>query len=146
MRTLPLRTLIIALLPVVVTGALSQGGAHGQSGKMEVREVFEDVQMGISRGNVALFSPHFHSQVRVTLPGGQTGLYSDNQAYYLLENFLHNRAPVSFSFSTFGESDNTPYGTGSAGFTFQGIRRRAQVYVALAPERGRWVITHINIY
>jgi hypothetical protein len=113
---------------------------------MEIREVFDDVQRGISQGNVAIFSPHLHSQVRVTLHGGETGLYSANQAYYLLQNFLRDRKPVSFAFTTFGESESTPYATGNAAFAFRGVRQHAQIYVALAPEGGRWVITLINIY
>jgi len=146
MRRLPLLTLIVVLLPVASVGIASPAGQSEQAGKMEIREVFNDVQTGISQGNVAIFSPHLCGQVRVTLHGGDTGLYSANQAYYLLQNFFRDHRPLNFTFTTYGESDSTPYGTGSAAFTFQGIRQHAQVYVALAAEGGRWVITHINIY
>ena len=146
MRRLSLLTLFALLLPVVSAGIASPVGQCEQAGKMEIREVFNDVQMGISQGNVAIFSPHLCGQVRVTLHGGDTGLYSANQAYYLLQNFLRDHRPLNFTFTTYGESDSTPYGTGSAAFIFQGIRQHAQVYVALAAEGGRWVITHINIY
>lgn len=146
MRTLAPLALLVVIVPVLSAGSAFPSGESEQAGENGIREVFDDVQMGISQGNVALFSPHLHSQVRVTLHGGETGLYSANQAYYLLQNFLRNRKPVNFTFTTYGESDSTPYGTGSAAFTFQGIRQHVQVYVALAPEGGRWVITHINIY
>jgi hypothetical protein len=62
------------------------------------------------------------------------------------QNFLRDRKPVSFTFTTFGESESTPYATGNAAFAFRGVRQHAQIYVALAPEGGRWVITLINIY
>jgi hypothetical protein len=146
MKTLPLLAVLVVLVPTIPTGSVSPPGKSTQAGKMEIREVFNDVQLGISQGNVAIFSPHLYSQVRVTLHGGESGLYSANQAYYLLQNFLRDRKPVNFTFTTYGQSDSTPYGTGSATFTFQGIREHAQIYVALAPEGGRWVITHINIY
>jgi hypothetical protein len=146
MRMLTPLVILVALVSTLPAGAASAPRERGPGGKMEIREVFDDVQRGILQGNVAIFSPHLHAQVRVTLHGGETGLYSANQAYYLLENFFRERAPVSFKFTTFGESDNTPYGTGSASFTFQGVRQHVQVYVALAPQGGRWVITHINIY
>ena len=146
MRTIAPLALLVVLVPVIFAGIAVRAGESGQTGKMEIREVVDDVQRGISQGNVAIFSAHLHSQVRVTLHGGETGLYSANQAYYLLQTFLHDRTPVSFAFTTFGESDNTPYGTGNAAFTFRGIRQHAQIYVALASEGGRWVITHINIY
>lgn len=146
MRTIVPLALLTLLVPVISGGSLSTSGEGKQAGKTEIREVFDDVQRGISQGNVAVFSPHLHGQVRVTLPGGETGLYSANQAYYLLQNFLRDRKPVSFGFTTYGESENTPYGTGNAGFTFRGVRQHAQIYVALAPAGGRWVITLINIY
>jgi hypothetical protein len=146
MRTIAPLTLLVVLVPVISAGIAFPPGQSEQAGKMEIREVFDDVQRGICQGNVAIFSPHLHRQVRVTLHGGETGLYSANQAYYLLQNFLRDRTPVSFAFTTYGESDSTPYGTGNATFTFRGVRQHAQIYVALAPEGGRWVITHINIY
>jgi hypothetical protein len=146
MRTIAPLALLVVLAPTIFAGITSAEVKSSQTGKMEIREVFDDVQRGISQGNVAIFSPHLHSQVRVTLRGGETGLYSANQAFYLLQNFLRDRKPVNFTFTTYGESDSTPYGTGNAGFTFQGVRQHAQVYVALAPVGGRWVITHINFY
>jgi hypothetical protein len=146
MRTFPILAIFSLLVPVVSTGAGPPAFQSGQAGQTGIREVFDDVQTGIARGNVALFSSHLHRQVRLTLQGGETGLYSSNQAYYLLQNFLRDRTPVNFTFTTYGESGSTPYGTGSAAFTFRGVRQRAQIYVALAYEGGRWVITHINIY
>jgi hypothetical protein len=146
MRTIAPLTLLVVLVQALSPGTSIPPGESEQAGKMEIREVFDDVQRGISQGNVAIFSPHLHSQVRVTLHGGETGLYSANQAYYLLQNFLRDRKPVSFAFTTFGESESTPYATGNAAFAFRGVRQHAQIYVALAPEGGRWVITLINIY
>ncbi len=143
--TVPL-ALLVVLMPVVSTGIAFPPGQSDQAGKTEIREVFNDVRTGISQGNAAVFSPHLHTQVRVTLRGGVTGLYSANQAYCLLQDFLRDRKPVSFTFTTYGESESTPYGTGSAAFTSRGVRQHAQIYVALAAEGGRWVITHINIY
>jgi len=138
--------IFVALCFTLHAGAGSAPRERGPGEKTEIRWVFDDIQRGISQGNVAKFSPHLHSQVRVTLHGGETGLYSANQAYYLLENFFRERTPVNFRFTTFGESDSTPFATGSAAFTYQGVRQHVQIYVALAPEGGRWVITHINIY
>jgi len=146
MRTITPLTLLVVLVQALSPGTSIPPGESEQAGKMEIREVFDDVQRGISQGNVAIFSPHIRSQVRVTLHGGETGLYSANQAYYLLQNFLRDRKPVSLAFTTFGESESTPYATGNASFAFRGVRQHAQIYVALAHEGGRWVITLINIY
>ena len=146
MKTITPLALLVVLVPVFSPGRSFLEGRDGQAGKMEIREVFDDVQQGISQANVAIFSPHLQGQVRLTFHGGETGLYSANQAYYLIQNYLRDRKPVSFAFTTYGESDNTPYATGNAAFTIRGVRQHAQVYVALAPEGGRWVITLLNIY
>ena len=136
----------LLVLPLMLAGKETLPARADQSGSAEIRAVFADVQQGITDANVSLFSSHFHSQVRVTLRGGETGLYSANQAYYLIENFLRVRKPLTFSFTTYGESANTPFATGSAGYTYHGTRQHVQVYVALASAGEHWVITHINIY
>lgn len=112
----------------------------------DYRSVFDRVQQGMKTGNVGTFSQHFGSQVLFNLRGGESGYYSSNQAYYLLENYLKSRKPVYFDFSTIGESETNPYATGSAGFNVKGSREVAQIYVSLSWVGERWVISQINIY
>ena len=109
-------------------------------------KIFGDVQEGISAGNVSRFSPHFHDQVHISLRGGESGVFSANQAYYLLQNYLRNRRVARFTFTTYGESDATPYATGGVSVMVHGAREYAQVYVALVRAGNRWAITHVNIY
>lgn len=108
--------------------------------------MFSSVQQGLLAGNVGSFSRYMASQVYMSLRGAESGYYSSNQAYYLLESYLKARRFSSVNFTTVGESESNPYATGSAAFTFRGGRDHAQVYVSLSSMRGRWVITHINIY
>jgi len=131
---------------ISLAAAFSPRDSSAQAPIKETRPIFADVQRGIATGNISLFSPHFHSQVHITLRGGDSGLYSANQAYYLLQNYFHERRPVSFVFTTYGDADSTPYATGSAAFNSRGTRQHIQIYVALAASGDRWVITHINIY
>ena len=119
---------------------------QGRQVKEESRKIFSSVQQGLSSGNISTFSQHMGSQVYVNLRGGESGYYSANQAYYLLENYFKTRRLVNFNFSTIGESESNPYATGSAGFNEKGSRERAQVYVSLSLAGNRWVITQINIY
>jgi hypothetical protein len=139
------RILAPAILFLTLLNAIPTS-AQRTNGKGDSRVVFDDVQKGISSANVSLFSTHFSSQVHITLRGGGSGLYSSSQAYYLLHNYFRDRTPAEFSFSTFGESETNPYATGRAAFTARGRREFAQIYVALAYNGDRWVITHINIY
>ncbi|MBI4536042.1 MAG: DUF4783 domain-containing protein [Ignavibacteriae bacterium] len=112
----------------------------------DYRGIFEGVQQGLSSGNIGVFAEHFASQVFVNLRDGESGYYSANQAYYVLENYFRSRRVMSFDFTTIGESESNPYATGSAGLSFKGTREIAQVYVSLSRAGDRWVITQINIY
>ena len=127
--------------PVVAAGWTQ----HEDSGE-SYRKVFADVERGIADGIVQTFSGHFGSQLSVSLRGGESGYYSANQAYYLLENYLRTRKLTGFTFSTIGESDSNPYATGSVRISSRGTRENAQVYVSLSFAGRRWVITQMNIY
>jgi hypothetical protein len=117
-----------------------------QSRQDGYRKVFTNVQDGLASGDVRSFSNHMGSQVYINLRGGESGYYSANQAYYVLDNYLKNRKLVNINFSTIGESDARPYATGSAGLVVRGNREIAQVYVSLSQVGERWIITQINIY
>lgn len=110
------------------------------------RQIFAKVQGGLNSGDVRTFADHMAPEVYVNLRGGESGYYSANQAYYVLESYLKSRRLVNLSFSTIGESDARPYATGSAGFMSRGSRELAQVYVSLTQSGDRWTITQINIY
>lgn len=112
----------------------------------DFRIVFEEVQHGFESGNVAAFSSHLGSQVQVTLKGEESGYYSSNHTYYILENFLKQRKVLSFEFTSVGETETMPYATGSAVFNNKGTREVVQVYVALMKVAEKWVIVEITIY
>jgi hypothetical protein len=135
---MPLVCLFLLLVPIATPQRSAQN--HGP------RPVFSEIQQGIATGAISSFSHHFHTQVHITLRGGESGLFSSNQAYYLLLNYFRPRKTTGFSFSTYGDSGNSPYATGGVVFNVRGARESAQVYVALSNIGGRWVITHINIY
>jgi hypothetical protein len=86
------------------------------------------------------------SQVYINLRGGESGYYSANQAYYVLDSYLKSRKLVNINFSTIGESNTRPYATGSAALVVRGNREIAQVYVSLSQVGEKWIITQINIY
>jgi hypothetical protein len=142
MKQSPLIVFTVLLLALITLPSRAQR----TNGKEDYTAVFSDVQQGISSANISLFSSHFHTQVHVTLRGGESGLYSANQAYYLLQNYFRDRHVTKFAFTTYGQSDTNPYATGGASFSTRNGREYNQVYVALAYNDDRWVITHINLY
>jgi len=108
--------------------------------------IFEDVEVGISTGDVSLLAKHFAPQVGINLRDEESGTFSAKQTYYLLQNFFKLRRFGRFAFSTIGESDTGPYATGSVEFTRKGTRGLVQVYLALTLVGERYVITQLTIY
>ncbi|MFN0157588.1 MAG: DUF4783 domain-containing protein [Bacteroidota bacterium] len=112
----------------------------------KARSLFDRVREGLATGNLGLFSQSFGSQVQLNLSGGESGTFSGNQAYYVLEKYIGSRKVAHIEFTTYGESSSNPYATGTMAVNTKGSRELAQVYVSLSRAGDRWVITQINIY
>jgi hypothetical protein len=108
--------------------------------------IFEDVEEGISTGNVSHLAKYFAPKVAISLRGDESGTFSSNQTYYVLQNFFKARRFRHFAFSTIGESDANPYASGSVEFIHKGAREVAQLYVALTFVGERYVITQMAVY
>ena len=121
---------------------------HGgqEATREEYRKLFGVIQSSLASGNISALAPFLSPQVQVNFRGAESGYYSANQAYYLLDNYFRSRKVLGFEFSTIGESDSNPYATGGASFNFKGTREYAQVYVSLSRSGRKWLITQINIY
>lgn len=133
----------------VLTFSVSGPASFAQdipTGSKDFRVVFEEIQHGFEISKISVFSPYLGLKVQVSLKGEESGYFSSNHAYYILENFLKPRKVISFEFTAVGESEAMPYATGIAVFTHKGSREVAQVYVALMKSAEKWVITEINIY
>ncbi len=136
------------IMRVIVLGFLMWStAAFGQAAKQEdCRSIFDEIQQGIASGNVGQFSQRFASQVQVNLKGEESGYYSSNHAYFLLEKYLQARKIISFEFTSVSDTEATPYATGNAVFRNKGNREFVQVYVSLMQSADHWVIAEINIY
>lgn len=109
-------------------------------------KILDEIQNGISKGDAAIFSPHFGSQVYISLKGSEGSYYSANQALYVLQNFFSSHRPISFAFSTQGEAEEIPFATGRGYFNARGVRESVQIYVSLTQHDGRWVVAEFNVY
>jgi hypothetical protein len=135
---------LVVLLAALI-GAPESGLARPQNGQRPA-DIFADIAEGLSAADISRISSSFASQVHVTLRGGESGLFSSNQGYALLQRYLHDRSTSACAFTESAESSGAPYATGTILLNARGKKERAQVYVALARVRDRWVITHLTIY
>ena len=114
--------------------------------KAAQHRILEEIQEGIAKGNPGLFGKYLGPQVYISLKGSEGGYYSANQALYVIQNFFSLHQPVSFSFTTQGENEETPFATGRGYFSVRGLRESAQVYVSLTRHEGQWVVAEFNVY
>ena len=107
--------------------------------------IFDQLEAGISEGDVALISKYFGSQTYLSLSNRKSGYYSSNQAFYVLEDFFKIYRVASFKFNNISTDENIPYATGVYNFEFKGKRNVAQVYISLKKAGSGWKITQITI-
>jgi hypothetical protein len=149
-----LHVLAFLSLPVFFASLVCAQETRGRSpqGKRDApaqqasREMFSLVQEVLLSGDVGAIRASMSGQVYLSLRGGVNGYYSANQAYYLLDQFLKAYRITSLKFTTYGESESSPYATGSVYLTQKSSHERGQVYVSLSPSGGRWVISQISLY
>ena len=108
-------------------------------------EIFSLVEAGLRQSDLSSVSKLFGREVFVSLKGGESGYHSANQAYLIVQSFLHARRPVRFTFTTRQEGSEA-FATGSGVFLSKGARETLQVYVAVVRQSGRWVISQFNVY
>lgn len=108
--------------------------------------MFETVRHGLETGAIDSLAGLLAAQVQINLRGGESGYFSDHQAFYLLESYFRTRRLLNLRFSTIGDSDTSPFATGGAEISVKGSREYVQVYVALSRAGDRWVITRLNVY
>mgnify|MGYP005835642225 CR=1 FL=1 len=99
----------------------------------------------ISSGKISVLSNDFARQIYLSLKTGEKGYFSNNQAFYLLQNLFSIYEPIEFhSSSKFSES-LTPYIAGKLYAQFKGKIEVLQVYVGYFWNGKKWEITQISI-
>lgn len=110
-----------------------------------VNSVFNKIEAGLKSGEVNSFSDYFDKRTYLSLSGLNTGYYSTNQAYYLLDNYLNENRPVSFRFSNVSDSTLQPYATGVFNYNKKGVQSSKQVYISLKKFGDSWKISQLTI-
>ncbi len=117
----------------------------GRNSESVIHSIFNEIESGISSGDVSSISRFFSGQIYLNLSNGTTGYYSSNQAYYVLEDFFKNYQETAFSFDNVQLDEANPYGTGGYQYIFKGKHETAQVYISLKHVGKNWKITQITI-
>jgi hypothetical protein len=113
---------------------------------IEHKPVFTSIEQGLVAGSPDPFVRHLATRLHVSLPEGQSGHFSADQAYYLLEGYLQKNSMSGFRFTLMDTTGAAPYATGGTPVNVKGAEKPTQVYVSLSYVAERWVITKISIY
>ena len=110
-----------------------------------ISNVFEDIESSIREGNVARLSKYLGAQTYFSLANGVNGYYSQNQAYYILEDYFNIYKVTAFKFNQITKDKLNPYATGTFAFDSRGKRNTAKVYISLKKIGDKWYITQLTI-
>lgn len=106
---------------------------------------FENIMNGLNSGDISQISRYFSQQVYLSLRTGERGYYSNNQAYYLVDNFFRIYNPINFQTTSRMMESSTPYLAGKLFCRFKGSIEVFQLYLSLYWNGYRWEITQISI-
>lgn len=109
------------------------------------KNVFLEIESGISTGKVSTFSGLLKGQTYLSLSNGVNGYYSSNQTYYILEDFFNLYRVISFKMQNVKADDNVPYATGVYYYDFRGKKGSARVFISLSRSSNGWKISQLTI-
>ena len=112
----------------------------------KIKSIFNDISKSISSNKIELLSMYIFKQVKISLLGAEIGYFSENQVTSILENYFNSRRVVDFKLPSIKTSDEGPYATGGGHWNIKGKQEKFQVYITIAEQEKRWVITQFKIY
>lgn len=141
------RCVAVVLLIITFAGwtsvyAQNSGPKQEQVGAID--DIFQKIETGINKNDVSLFAEFFSTQTYLSLSSGQTGYYSANQCFYIIQEFIKQYQPNNFKFS-FKSKDKSPYATAVYQSESSGRRKKSQVFISLARSGSTWKIAQFTI-
>jgi len=106
---------------------------------------FKIIENAITQGDITVLTGYFNSRTYLNLSNGVSGYYSNNQVYYVLNNYFLKHKVKSFIFSEIITNVNTPYAIGSYDFNTKSGRKSLRVYVSLKKVQNEWKILQITL-
>lgn len=107
--------------------------------------IFKEIETGIREAEVTKISKYFGQQTYFSFSNGINGYYSNNQAFYVVDDFFKLYRVISFKFDHIKSDKNNSYATGKYNYDNRGQRSSAQVYISLKKIGNNWNITQFTI-
>jgi hypothetical protein len=100
----------------------------------------KDIIFATQKGNSSELAKFFNDKVELTLPS-QSGVYSKEQAQFIIGDFFSNYRPVSFQINHEGTRDNSSYAIGS----YVSAKEKFRFYFLTKNINNKTVIIQIRI-
>ena len=107
--------------------------------------IFNEIESGIKEAKVDRISKYLGPQTYFSFSNGINGYYSNNQAFYVLEDFFNVYKVTAFKFDYVKTERNNGHATGKYNYDNRGQRSTAQVYISLKKIGTNWIITQFTI-
>jgi hypothetical protein len=140
--------IIIILLPLSVLFSQTSNLTRKSETKTKTQQeeiIFREIESGVKEGNVERISKYFGQQTYFSFSNGTNGYYSNNQAFYVLEDFLKLYRVTSFKLDHIKSDNNHSYATGKYSYDNKGQRSSAKVYISIKKIGTNWIITQFTI-
>lgn len=149
MKLLKIILAVFVSLAISGTGLFEYGSQQSyastpQAKRTPSKNVFKEIEEGISEGNVEKFSAHFSGQTYLSLSNGTSGYYSNNQAFYVLQDYFKINKASTFRYVSLYDEGETPYATGVYTHEYRGRKSTTQVFISLQFQGSSWKITQIT--
>lgn len=107
--------------------------------------IFNEIESGIKESDVKKISKYFGQQTYFSFSNGINGYYSNNQAFYVLEDFFNLYKVISFKFDYIKTDKNNGHATGNYNYDNKGQRSTSKVYISLKKIGSDWILTQFTI-
>ncbi|GEM_PF-1017327 len=108
-------------------------------------EKIEIISKLFAEREIDQLSGYFAKQVYVSLKTGERGFYSNNQTYYVIQNFMKIYEPLNFQVTSKLTDATSTHFTGKLICHRKGIIESFQVYFELSWNGTSWEISQITI-
>lgn len=140
----PILCFLLVLAAVSALHAQKKGSAQEPLG--ESKKMIDLIEIAVQNDEIGNLASALASEVALNIRGGESGLFSKNQAIVIIRSHFSARVVLQFKFSTKQFNQEPFYATGGGIFSSKGRRERFQIYAGLTIKEGRIVISQFNIY
>lgn len=111
----------------------------------QIASIVSEIEKALQNNSVETITRYFTKKISLNLRGTESGIYSTNQAHYIVQEFFGKHKLTNFRFTTKGTSEEL-FATGGGTLFIRGKRETVQVYVGLVRAGSSYLISQFNIY